>query len=113
VLDDALALARDRGTHYLEADLFRLKGEYLLLQASARPALEDVEQCFQQAREVARRQQAKSLELRAVLSLSQLWQRQGKRGEARRVLTACQSWFAEGFDTADLKTTQAFLETLS
>jgi predicted ATPase len=62
---------------------------------------------------VARRQQAKSLELRAALSLSRLWQQQGEREEARALLTPVYGWFTEGFDTADLQEAKALLEELS
>jgi predicted ATPase len=61
---------------------------------------------------VARRQQAKSLELRAAMSLSRLWQRQGKRVEARELLAEIYGWFTEGFDTADLQEARALLEVL-
>ncbi len=69
--------------------------------------------CLVTAIDVARAQQAKSLELRAVGSLSRLWQRQGKREEARRMLAGVYGWFTEGFDTADLKEARALLEQLS
>ena len=62
--------------------------------------------------EIARRQQAKSLELRAVMSLARLWQQQGKRAEARRMLAEIYGWFTEGFDTADLKEAKALLAAL-
>ena len=68
---------------------------------------------FQQALDVACHRQAKSLALRAAMSLSQLWQRQGKRGEARKLLTEIYGWFTEGFDTADLQEAKALLEELS
>ena len=69
--------------------------------------------CFQQALAVARRQQGKSLELRAAISLSRLWQRQGKRAEAYELLAQIYGWFTEGFDTADLQDAKALLEELS
>jgi predicted ATPase len=72
----------------------------------------EAEACFQQALAVARRQQAKSLELRAAMSLSRLWQRQGKRVEARELLAEIYGWFTEGFDTADLQEARALLEVL-
>jgi predicted ATPase len=68
---------------------------------------------FHQALAVARTQQAKSLELRAATSLSRLWQRQGKRDEARQLLTPIYSWFTEGFDTADLQEARVLLHELS
>ena len=69
--------------------------------------------CFQQALAIARRRQAKSLELRAAMSLSRLWQQRGKRTEAHAVLAPVYSWFTEGFDTADLREAKALLEELS
>jgi predicted ATPase len=76
----------------------------------------DVDQagaCFQQALDVARRQQAKALELRAALSLSRLWQQQGRHDEARQLLAPIYGWFTEGFDTRDLQEAKEQLETLS
>ena len=71
------------------------------------------EACFQQALAVARRQQAKSWELRTAVSLSRLWQQQGKRDAARALLAPIYGWFTEGFDTADLQEAQALLEVLA
>ena len=71
------------------------------------------EACFQQALTSARRQEAKALELRAVLSLSRLWQQQGKRAEARALLAPIYGWFTEGFDTGDLQEAKALLEALA
>ena len=71
--------------------------------AQAPRASEHAENCFIQAIEVASRQSAKSLELRAAMSLSRLWQTQGKKAEARQLLGEIYGWFTEGFDTADLK----------
>ena len=68
--------------------------------------------CFQQALDVSRQQQAKSLELRAAMSLARLWQQQGKRDEARTLLAPIYGWFTEGFDTADLREAKVLLETL-
>jgi predicted ATPase len=62
---------------------------------------------------VARSQHAKSLELRAAMSLSRVWQRQGKTAEARQLLAEVYGWFTEGFDTVDLKTAKALLEELA
>ena len=73
----------------------------------------EAEECFHKAIEIARRQQAKSLELRVVMSLARLWQKQGKKKEARQRLAEIYDWFTEGFDTADLKEAKALLEELS
>jgi predicted ATPase len=69
-------------------------------------------ECFQKAIEIARRQQAKSLELRAVMSLSRLWQQRGKNDEARQMLAEIYGWFTEGFDTVDLQEAKTLLEEL-
>ena len=90
------------------AELYRLQGELLLRQAV--PDARQAEACFQQALAVARRQQAKSWELRAAMSLTRLWQRQGKRAEARELLRPIYGWFTEGFDTADLQDAKALLD---
>jgi predicted ATPase len=68
--------------------------------------------CFQQALTIARRQQAKSWELRTATSLARLWKQQGKRSEARALLAPLYDWFTEGFDTADLQTAKALLQAL-
>ena len=72
----------------------------------------EAETCFLKAIEIARKQQAKSLELRAVMSLSRLWQQQGKKEDARQLLAEIYGWFAEGFDTADLQEAKALLDEL-
>jgi predicted ATPase len=71
------------------------------------------EACFQQALALARQQQAKSWELRAATSLARLWQRRGKRVEARELLALLYGWFTEGFDTADLQDAKALLDELA
>ena len=73
----------------------------------------EAEACFQKAMEIAQRQQAKSLELRAVMSLAKLWQRQGKPKEAHEMLAEIYGWFTEGFDTKDLQDAKALLDELS
>jgi predicted ATPase len=100
--------ASDRGD--LLAEAYRLQGALLLQQAA--PDTAQVEACFHQSLAIARRQQAKSWELRAALSLSGLWQQQGKRTEARELLTPIYGWFTEGFDTTDLQEAKALLEEL-
>jgi predicted ATPase len=108
---DARAVAQCTGERRDEAELYRVKGELLLRQAV--PEVQAAEACFQEALAIARRQQAKSWELRAALSLARLWQQQGKRAEARELLAEIYGWFTEGFDTADLQEAKAFLETLA
>jgi len=76
------------------------------------PQQEEAEAWLQRALDVARRQEAKSLELRAAISLGRLWQQQGKRDEARELLTPIYGWFTEGFDTTDLQEAKALLEAL-
>ena len=110
-LTKALELANETGERWWEAEIYRLKGE--LLQALSVADQGEVETCFHQALDVARRQQAKSLELRASMSLSRLWQIQGKRTEARKLLAEIFGWFTEGFDTPDLQDAKALLEELS
>jgi len=119
---------------FYEAELWRLKGE-LTLQKGARgwrlgtgfpspqaPSLkpqvpsgeeQEAEVYFQKAIDIARRQGAKSLELRAVMSLSQLWQQQGKKKQARKLLADIYGWFTEGFDPTDLQKAGALLKNLS
>ena len=114
VLAEAFAAVATAAERRWEAELSRLQGA-LLLQAtdSKRQAEERPEACFRQALEVARQQQAKSLELRAAMSLSRLWQQQGKKTEARELLAPIYGWFTEGFDTADLLEAKTLLEELA
>jgi predicted ATPase len=116
VLTEALAVVSKLGEHNYEAELYRLKGT-LTLQSEVRGPKSEVEreaeECFQKAIEIARQQSAKSLELRAVMSLSRLWQQQGKREEARQMLAEIYGWFTEGFDTADLQEAKTLLEELA
>jgi predicted ATPase len=109
-LAEALATLPKSGVRWWEAELYRLRGELLLQHAVEQP--EEAEACFQQALAVARRQQAKSLELRAAMSLARLWQRQDKGTAARQLLAEVYGWFTEGFDTADLQEAEALLEVL-
>jgi class 3 adenylate cyclase/predicted ATPase len=110
MLAEALAEMHKTGERWSEAELYRLKGE-LFLQRS-RVDAQQAEVCFQQALDIARHQQAKSLELRAAMSLARLWQCQGKRAEAYDLLAPIYGWFTEGFDTADLQEAQALLDEL-
>jgi predicted ATPase len=110
VLAEALAVVDTTEESRHEAELYRLQGELLLRQAV--PDVPQAEACFQQALDIARRQQARSWELRAAMSLSRLWQRQGKCDDARELLAPIYDWFTEGFDTADLQEAKALLEAL-
>ena len=110
-LTKALATLDQSDWRLWEAELHRLRGELLLQQTVAQS--EEAEPCFQQALAVAHRQQAKSLELRAAVSLARLWQRQGKRREAHQLLAEVYGWFTEGFDTADLQEAKALLDALA
>ena len=110
-LVEALAIVDNTGERYWEAELHRRKGELLLIQQ--RQKVGEAEECFQKALDIARRQQAKSLELRAAMSLSRLWQQQGKQEEAHQLLAEIYGWFTEGFDTADLKEAKVLLEGLA
>jgi predicted ATPase len=126
VLAEALAVVDKTGERFWEAELYRLKGELLrmgerekegkgeAIAHSPTPpfAPSSPEACFLKAIEIARKQQAKSLELRAVMSLSRLWQQQGKKDEARQMLAEIYNWFIEGFDTKDLQEAKALLEEL-
>jgi predicted ATPase len=106
-----LAETSDPVTPFHEAELWRVQGELRAQQDHALAS--QAEACFSHALEVARSQQARSLELRATMSLSRLWQRQGKRVEARQLLAEIYSWFTEGFGTADLQDAKLLLQELT
>jgi predicted ATPase len=110
LLAEALAVVETTGERRDEAELHQLHGELLLRQTV--PEVQAAEVCFQRALAVARRQQAKSWELRAAMSLARLWQQQGKRDEAHALLAPIYGWFTEGFDTVDLQEAKALLEDL-
>jgi predicted ATPase len=110
-LAEALEAVADKGIGYYEPELHRLKGELLLARYPGNA--EQAEACFRQAGTIARRQSAKSLELRAAVSLNRLLQSHGKPEEARPLLAEIYGWFTEGFDTADLRVAKALLEGLS
>jgi len=111
LLAEALAETEASRQGNLLAEAYRLQGVLLLQQAVPDPA--QAEACFHQALTIARRQQAKSWELRAAMSLSRLWQCQGKRSAAYELLAPIYHWFTEGFDTADLQEAGALLEALA
>jgi predicted ATPase len=96
---------------WIEAELNRVAGEIVLLEAQLNPAR--AEAFFQRALAVARQQQAKSSELRAAMSLARLWRDQDKMQQARELLAPVYGWFTEGFDTRDLKEAKALLEELA
>jgi predicted ATPase len=125
VLAELLAAGPHREARHYEAALYRLKGD-LLVQSRVRglkselshpvlrtPHLLETAACFRQALEIAHRQQAKAWELRTAMSLSRLWQRQGRCEEGRELLAAVYGWFTEGFDTKDLQEAKELLEELS
>ena len=140
-VDEALELMETNSERIWEAELYRLKGELLLNDESndklgtqnaerqtKTPDMssvhrssfsfiihrsEEAEACFQRAISIARMQQAKSLELRAVVSLARLWQQQEKKGQARHMLADVYNWFTEGFETADLQEAKALLGELA
>ncbi|MBI3798578.1 MAG: AAA family ATPase [Deltaproteobacteria bacterium] len=128
-LAEALAMGNTTKERWWEAELYRIKGTLTLKQSEVRGPKSEVpntqhptprtqaeaeaEACFHQAIEIARRQHAKSLELRAVMSLARLWQQQGKQTEAHLMLAEIYDWFTEGFDTKDLQEAKALLEELA
>jgi predicted ATPase len=107
-LAEALASLPSGRDFFYKAELYRLQGELLWQQSGVDERA--VEACFQQAVAIARRQQAKSLDLRAAMSLSRLWQRRGERRAAREHLSEVYGWFTEGFDTADLREAKGLLD---
>jgi predicted ATPase len=109
-LNEALAVVEQTGECFWYAELLRIKGE---LQSAQGAPVHEVEACYRQAVEVARQQSAKSLELRATVSLARLLQRQGKGQEARQRLAEIYDWFTEGFETPDLQDAHALLQELS
>ena len=114
-------VAAHTGEQTYEAELHRLQGELMLARSKptgrkrrvAKDAAAAAEACFEKAIEVARRQQAKSLELRAAMSLSRLWQQQGKRRQAHAMLAEIFGWFTEGFETPDLREAESLLAELA
>jgi predicted ATPase len=110
-LAEAHILVEQQEERWWEAEIHRLRGILLLRQTGTQQA--EAEACFQHALDVARRQEAKSLELRAAMSLSRLWQQQGKQAEAHALLAPIYGWFTEGFDTADLQDAKALLDALA
>jgi predicted ATPase len=110
VLAEALTVVDAIEERYYEAELYRLQGVLLLACSTEHDT--EAETCFRHALDIARRQQAKSWELRAAMSLAQLWQQQGKRDAARQLLAPIYGWFTEGFDTTDLQEAKVLLDEL-
>jgi len=131
-IEEALRLIETYAGAFWAAEVYRLKGELLLAQEGKNqkakgkrqkakiktspqpltPSTQEAEECFLKAIEIACMQQAKSLELRAAMSLARLWQQQGKQHKARKMLSAIYDWFTEGFDTKDLQEARALLDAL-
>jgi predicted ATPase len=127
VLPEALRVMTTTGQRHWEAELYRIKGELTLQQFNVQGSTFKVEnspkskvqspeskaeECFLQAIEIAKNQQAKSLELRAAMSLARLWQQQSKQREAHQMLSEIYNWFTEGFDTKDLQEAKALVDKL-
>ena len=106
------AVSARRASPHVAASLQPSLRGALLLRQGPRPTWEEAEACFQQALALARRQQAKAWELRTAMSLSRLWQQQGKRDAARALLAPIYGWFTEGFDTRDLREAKGLLAEL-
>jgi predicted ATPase len=109
-IDEGLEMLDGGRRHIEEPELHRLKGELSLLE-NAGPG-NQAEGCFRRAIEVSRRQQAKSWELRASMSLARLLRDTSRRDEARRLLSEAYGWFTEGFDTPDLRDARTLLDEL-
>jgi len=109
-IDDAIAKIERSQEKWFEAEMHRIAGEIALKSLAPGPKM--AEAYFDRALAVARRQQAKSWELRAAMSMARLWRDQGKRDEARDLLAPVYGWFTEGFDTLDLREAKALLDDL-
>jgi DNA-binding winged helix-turn-helix (wHTH) protein/predicted ATPase len=110
VIDEALVIAQTREMRIWEAELHRLQGELLLQQSADERHRDSAEACFRQAFEIAYRQQARSLQLRAALSLGRLWQQRGQKQAAHQCLEESYRWLTEGFDTTDLLEAKILLD---
>jgi predicted ATPase len=111
LVDEALAQSAQTGGVWFNAELHRHKGEILLMRPA--PDLQAAEQCFLQALTIAQSQSTKLWELKAATSLARLWSCQGKRAEARSLLTPVRAWFADGHETPDVKDAAALLAELA
>src|SRR5262249_43978770 len=106
---EALEAVERYDERFCEAEVHLIKGRLLLRNRSGH---HDAEAAFQKSLDIARRQQARSVELRAATDLARLWHRRDRRGEARDLLGEVYRWFTEGFDTADLRDARALLTDL-
>ena len=112
-MEQAITEVQRGGEQYYEAELYRIKGELLLMDADKKDSKEvekEVIKCFQQSLAIAKRQMAKSFELRTSVSLCRLLQKQSKKEEARQLLTKIYNWFTEGFESRELKEAKTLLE---
>jgi predicted ATPase len=110
-IKEGLAMCEKSGDRFSLPEFYRVKGKLLLTRSAQNEA--EAEACFKQAIDIAYAQEAKLLELRASLSLAQLWGENRRRAEAHDLLASVYDWFTEGFDTSDLKDAKAFLEQSS
>jgi predicted ATPase len=110
-LAEALVFGHRSGTRFYEAELIRLKG--IAVRSCTMYGWQEVEQSFSEAIQIARRQRAKSLELRIAMAMSRVYGERGRRAEGRALLAETYAWFTEGFETADLKEARALLEDLA
>ena len=110
-LADAFAEVRKTEERWWEAELHRLQGE--LLRSESINCGVEAEACFHRAIEAARGQHAKSLELRAAMSLGRLWRDEGRRADAHRLVREVHDWFTEGFDIADVRDAESLMHELT
>ena len=114
IVDDALRVISESGERHWEAEFHRLKGDLVYRLATEGKVTDSApEDHFQRAIAVARHQTTKSIELKATIGLSRVWQRQGRQAEAYHTLAKIYDWFSEGFDTADLTQAKILLNTLA
>jgi predicted ATPase len=110
-IDEAITAMQESQERWCEAEVHRIAGEIAL--KSPQRDVTKAEVYFTRALVVARKQQARSLELRAAMSMARLWRDEGRADAARKLLAPIYGWFTEGFDTLDLKQAKALLEELA
>ncbi len=110
MLESALNFSEETGERWWDAEIHRLKGT---VTAEIGADIGAAEACFHRALEIARHQEAKSLELRAATNLAKLWRDQNRMAAARNLLSPIYNWFTEGFDTPDLKDAKMLLDELT